>query len=282
MKTTSFILTWLLLVAQPAIALSTTIGFAGYHLINGAERPYTQNSGCWQSPTMSQLSAGTNPQTAAFVGIGGNPSNDGTFIQAGAIYAVDTNGNLDYAGFYELLPANIQIINQTTYPIIPGDIICTNITCATNCTASNAGTTWDTRIDNCRNIPPVVGAVTCASPLWTYTRTDTYANNMRNATWIMESLSNGSGVNYPYGAYGCIPFTNSRYNGHAAVLDISFYGQQMLQATGSGLSGATASVSNPSSTSDGFSVCWGHNDIYTTPPIVDPVYLPGMGGRKFK
>lgn len=278
-KGLAFCLAALLTNAAQAAPLVTG-GEAGYRKFSVGQRPFTQVSGCWQSPTVSRVagSGGSSPQMAIWVGINGVTSIDGTLIQAGAIYAVNpTTGVLDYQGFYERLPANIVLL-PGGHPIVPGDIICSNITCTSNCTASNAGTTWSTQIDNCKLTPPLVGALTCASPSWTYTRNDTYLSAMRNAEWIIEDLPNG-GSNFPYPVYGCVPFTNGLFNSVPAALDVTFENIQMDQTA---TTGWTANPSSPSSTGDGFSVCWGTGGVQTTTPTGDPAYLPGIGGRIFK
>lgn len=274
MKKFTLIIAALLFQCQLSLALADR---AGYQRTSALEQPYTQVAACMQVPVGSAPPASQSPgaANATWVGIQGGAS---LIIQAGLTLYVNTDGSNDFQAFYATGTGTIHRLGGT-YPVLPFDWVCQDVHCLVSCTGS---TTWYITITNCGRVLPI--ADTCASPLWTYSRTDVVTQATDTAAIYDENLcasSCGGAGPYVFNGnlrHGCIPWIQVQINNGAVTLT-NGNGNQMLQATGTGTYvGATQSTSNLSASGDGYWTCWGRNNAFTTVPTADPFPNPVFNG----
>lgn len=154
---------------------------------------FTAVSGAWTVPTPISTSTTDTSIDAAWIGIGGVTSDD--LIQVGTEDAVATDGTIDSAVFYELLPDLPHY--PTSITVSPGD----HVSAAISETSTNR---WLINITNTTNSK-------------TFSTTVTYSSSHDSAEWIEEDPSFASGGLVPFDDFGTVTFTNASATGNGTV-----------------------------------------------------------------
>ena len=166
-------------------SINSSTNWSGYIAQNGAN--YTAINGSWIVPSVAQTTSFVGDAT--WVGIGGVSASD--LIQVGTQALVE-NDQTVYEAWYEILPADSQVIPLT---IKPGDSV--HVSLSLQGSGSNE---W---------LISFVDSTTGQS----YQNTISYASSLSSAEWIeeMPTVSLGNFVARDFGLdnFGTISFTNS-------------------------------------------------------------------------
>lgn len=152
--------------------------WAGYITTGGA---FTSVNGSWIVPQGSATSTLGSSADAAWVGIGGIARND--LIQIGTQALVDSNGQVSYQAWYEMLPANSHKIPIT---ISPGDLITASI-------VQQPANQWTISLQD----------MTTGQ---NYQTTVTYTSSLSSAEWIEEMPVMGRSF-IPLDNFGTVQFS---------------------------------------------------------------------------
>ncbi len=202
----------------------TSKNWAGYFDTSGG---YTGISGTWTVPNPTGNGVSTSGD-AAWIGIGGASTND--LIQVGTEDQVSANGQVSVAVFYELLPANANIVSSII--VSPGDVISTSLT-------DNAGVWTISATD------VTTGQV--------FTTTVNYASSSSSAEWIEEDPSYSAGQLVPFDNFGSVSFSNGSATRNGVTSTILVLGAQAVTM----VNDASQAIATPSSlngSGSGFSV----------------------------
>jgi hypothetical protein len=182
---------------------------------------FTVVSGKWIVPTPTTTSTTDTTADAAWIGIGGINTND--LIQVGTEETVATDGTINAAVFYELLPDSP--VYPQTVTVSPGDQI----------NASLDETTpgiWTINISDTTSGE-------------SYAKIVSYTSSHQSAEWIEEDPSYSNGTLVPFDDFGTINFTNASATGNGTVITLSqaneitlFDSQHRALATPSAIGGS--------------------------------------------
>jgi hypothetical protein len=168
--------------------------WAGYFVNNCS---FTAVSGKWTVPTPTTTSTTDVTADTAWIGIGGVDTND--LIQAGTEETVDTDGTINVAIFYELLPDTPHF--PTSITVSPGNHISASIN------ETSAGT-WLINVSN-------------TSTGQSYSKTVAYTSSHTSAEWIEEDPSYSDGTLVPFDDFGSVSFTNASATGNGTQVTLS-------------------------------------------------------------
>jgi Peptidase A4 family len=146
---------------------------------------YTSISASWAAPRPTS-SAHQLEADATWIGIGGVTTSD--LIQVGTENTVESNGQVDTAAFYEMLPAASQTISQIT--VSPGDSISASVVQVTP-------GQWTI-------------SITDLTDNQTYSTAVAYNSTNSSAEWIEEDPSLTSGRLIPLDDFGTANFTGGQ------------------------------------------------------------------------
>lgn len=154
---------------------------------------FTAVSGAWTVPTPTTTSTTDVSIDAAWIGVGGATTND--LIQVGTEDTVATDGTINVAAFYELLP------DMPHYPasiiVAPGDQISASLSeISTNL--------WSISISD------LTSGTSFAS-------TVSYASSHSSVEWIEEDPSYTDGTLVPFDDFGSVNFAGSSSTGNGVV-----------------------------------------------------------------
>jgi hypothetical protein len=224
------------------------MNFSGYQRAGGP-LGFKKVSGTWGVPSVSASS--TDTASSIWVGIGGGCPNppactlvEPTLIQAGTEQD-STGGQPTYFAWWEALPgpaipASGEMLSSQTFDVLPGDRITVEVD-GTNLVV------WTIRIVDVRG----------GTTHWTFDTTVPYLAAGTTVEWIVESpLAFGlGGVGQPtlsdFGRVSLFDLTENGMNPHLGS------GDAFVLTDGRG--NVLASPSGPSSSGDGFAVCFGPN-----------------------
>ncbi len=188
---------------EPAGSPTTALNMAGYTATSGS---YTSVSGSWIVPTVSANTSG-DVADATWVGIGGVTSND--LIQAGTEAIPNSNGQLVYRAWMELLPANSQVVPLT---ISAGDAVSVSIT-------QLASGLWKVSFDD-------------ATTGKTYETTVQYDSSLSSADWIEEMPVEVGGIVW-LDNFGTVDFTSGYAIKNGRAVTVASAGATALTMTNS-------------------------------------------------
>jgi len=209
---------------------------------------YTSAQATWIVPEV--IYDGVPSAVGNWVGIGGFCKNancksgDKTLIQLGTAQEPLSVTETDYYAWYEMLPKG-----PVTIPLVvsPGDVITASLSCPGKCKGNASWTLSMTDETTGRSWSTVVK----------------YNSKKLSADWIVEAPG-GPGGYAPLADFGITTFSQSMVN--AAGADLST-GVAVVMANPNGQS---SSVSDPSSTQDGFNACFSFNPDPTLVPCPSP------------
>lgn len=158
---------------------------------------FTAVSGKWTVPTATTTSTTDTTVDATWIGIGGVSTND--LIQVGTEETVDTEGTINAAVFYELLPDAPHY--PVTITVSPGDQM----------SASLAETTQNNWLIS-------ISDLTTGK---SYTKTVTYTSSYSSVEWIEEDPSFTDGTLVPFDNFGTVTFTGAGNTGNGTTGNLS-------------------------------------------------------------
>lgn len=158
---------------------------------------FTAISAKWTVPTPTTTSTTDTTFDAAWIGIGGVSSDD--LIQVGTEETVDTDGTINAAVFYELLPDVPHYPFSVT--VQPGDHMSASL-------SETAANLWAITITN----------LTTGR---TFTKTVAYTSSHSSAEWIEEDPSYSDGTMVPFDNFRTVSFTEASATGNGTVGTLS-------------------------------------------------------------
>lgn len=267
-----------LLLTQPALAESPTgnsgralAAYSGYHSHNAG--PFTSVHATFRVPSFTYDTDGPVSGEGGFIWDGITDQVTLALIQTGIRFRfTDTSGTPELIAWYECLPANLVQFGNT---VQIGDVINVNIDC-TDCTQS--AQVWTAVLQD-------------VTQGWTATQTNISCGlgSNQKAYFVAETqLPNQKNIVH----FGDINWTSITINGanpgFAQALQTGGVGNDGIYtyANGGGTSTATANVSVPNATTDGFKDCWGTGDTSQTgntgytacPATPSSLNTPGRAG----
>ena len=210
------------------------------------KKVYTAAQATWIVPSVLFLDAPagkTVEYSSNWVGIGGYCKNakcnkaDKTLIQLGTEQDALLDGSAQYYAWYEILPAASNPLLSMV--VNPGDVMTASLACAKKCTGKQSWTL----------------SMTDETTGQSWSKVLKYQASKLSAEWIEEAPYD-SGI-LPLADFGTANFSASTTNNIAANLS---KGDSIVMMNHDG---ETSNVSAPSSTLDGFNVCWGSDDALT-------------------
>ncbi len=225
------------------------VNWSGYSVTKLATgQNYSSVAGSWTVPTATPPTGEPLGFSSTWIGIGGECLDsqcnrvDHTLIQVGTEQDASTRG-AQYFAWYEMLPGpSIQVTSLT---INPGDQINASVQMVSGNPGEPQG--WQLTINDATN-----------GQSWS--QTVQYQSSLDSAEWVVEAPVARRVL--PLANFGMVTFGQIKANGTNPHLTGS-QGIVMVNPNGQ-----TANVSNPSSTGDGFSSCWGAGTTLTpcSPP----------------
>ncbi len=218
-------------ITNPSINVNRGLNYsdnwAGYIATGGT---YTSVSGSWVVP---QVSGSGTSSDATWVGIGGTTSND--LIQTGTRAIVNSNGQVSYQAWYEMLPGNSQ---NTPLTISAGDSITASI-------SKQSTDQW---------VISLLDSTTGKN----YETTVTYTSSLSSAEWIEEMPVLGNSF-IPLDNFGSVQFTalstikdgaflTPAQAGAQSVVMVNSLNQVLAQPSTLGSDGASFTVTRTAST----------------------------------
>jgi hypothetical protein len=172
----------------------TSTNWAGYFRTGCT---FTTVSGKWTVPTPTTTSTTDITVDAAWIGIGGVTTED--LIQVGTEDIVATDGTINAAVFYELLPDAPHYPAAVT--VRPGDQISASI-------SETTPGSWLISISN----------LTSGK---TFTKTVVYTSTHSSAEWIEEDPSFVDGTLVPFDNFGTVNFSAANTTGNGTVVTLT-------------------------------------------------------------
>ncbi len=209
--------------------LNISSNWAGYVATGGT---FTSVRGSWFVPQVRATGASAD---ATWIGIGGTAGNQ-HLIQAGTQAMVNNIGQVSYQAWYEMLPANSQVIPLT---ISPGDSITASI-------VQQSANQWTISLSD-----KTTGQ--------DYQTTVTYTASLSSAEWIEEMPVRGRSF-IPLDNFGSVQFsalsavedgttlTPAQANAHSIAM-VNYLGQAIAQPSALGSDGASFTVTRTDSNS---------------------------------
>lgn len=154
---------------------------------------FTAVSGAWTVPAPTTTSTTVVTADAAWIGIGGVSTDD--LIQVGTEETVDTDGTINAAVFYELLPDAPHY--PVTITVTPGD----HMSAALNETTAGQ---W-------------LISITDTTTGTTYTKSVAYTSTHSSAEWIEEDPSYSDGSLVPFDDFGTVNFSAASSTGNGVT-----------------------------------------------------------------
>lgn len=154
---------------------------------------FTAVAGAWTVPTPTTTSTTDTTTDSTWIGIGGVDTND--LIQVGTEATVDTDGTINAAVFYELLPDAPHY--PVTITVAPGDRMSATL-------QETSANLW-------------LISITDATTGQTYTRNVSYTSSHSSVEWVEEDPSFADGSLVPFDNFGTVTFTGSTSTGNGVT-----------------------------------------------------------------
>ncbi len=167
---------------------------------------YAMNGGRFTVPQVQYISYPGTPGTeevSIWMGVGGNPDSDKTLVQVGVSGAINSSGATTYGGWYELLPATLQLISgcltaastgisppqPVPCTVAPGDLMQVGMNCTNQCAEPQ---TWYLTMEN-------------VTEQWAWFTYQPYEFSLGSAEVVVEAPQQ-AGVPFPLAGYGAVSF----------------------------------------------------------------------------